>query len=416
MASDIVVALKDASASGATLFALNHHAEPNVRHRLVCALGQHHDAGDLVRTSTVAVPQVRQTAAILGTQPFNQWGLLYGVNEHRVALGVTEWASRLPGGARGLNGCDLVRLALERCHGAYHAIEILTDLLEHHAPEAGNDLIFLVADPREAFVLEASGRFWALLECGHSRVVTDTAMIRQDWRRLAPGLAQHVIEHGWWQDDGSKIDFVGCLSQANERSRNAQKRWGRASLALTQQQGAIDAHFLRRMMADHYAMNRELYSDPRSTTLACSFMTELPAANQPFVCWVSFGPPKVALHFPVSLAGEVPLAFCESLPEAASIEEQMRELLKLATGKEADRARLVQMLERLQTRFDQDAEELLARCHESAHGRGSEVGALATEMMHAHAELFAKENRRLFGVDQPGAAKTEVEEEVLFFA
>ena len=52
-------------------------------------------------------------------------------------------------------------------------------------------------DATEGFVLETAGHYWALLECRHSRAVTDAAMIRQDWRRLAPGLADCVIERGW---------------------------------------------------------------------------------------------------------------------------------------------------------------------------------------------------------------------------
>ena len=101
-------------------------------------------------------------------------------------------------------------------------------------------------------------------------------MIRQDWRRLAPGLAHSVIEKGWWQDDGNKIDFVRSLGETSQRSRNAQKRWGRASLALSQQQGAIDLHFLRRMMGSHYTTNRDLVFGPNPTTLASSFLVESP--------------------------------------------------------------------------------------------------------------------------------------------
>ena len=74
-----------------------------------------------------------------------------------------------------------------------------------------------IADGSEAYVLETCGRYWALLECGHTRAVTDAALIRQDWHRLAPGLADFVIEKGWWQDDGSKIDFVRTLGETSER-------------------------------------------------------------------------------------------------------------------------------------------------------------------------------------------------------
>src|ERR1051325_10046564 len=184
MGSDILVALKEASANGSTLFGLNHHAAPGARHRLISARGRMHDAGEIAHTSTLDVPQARQTFSVFGVQPREQWGFVHGVNENRVVLGVTEWTSRLPCDAKALGGPDLVRLVLERCRSAHHGVEVLTDLLERHVLAAGNDLIFLIADANEAFVLEASGHLWALLECGHLRVVTDAAMT--PWRRCAP--------------------------------------------------------------------------------------------------------------------------------------------------------------------------------------------------------------------------------------
>lgn len=407
MACDMVVALKQASANGATLFGLNHHADPRERHRVHLVRGMTHDAGALAMDRPIRVPQVRQTSTVLGIQKQGDFGYVHGVNEHGVAIGGTSWQSRLGEKRGGLSGPDLMRLTLERCHSAHHAVEVLTDLLEHFGEQCGDDTIYLIADASEAFVLETTGRFWALLECGHSRVVTDTAMIRQDWARLSRGLASHVIGHGWWQDDGSKIDFVRCLSTATDRSRNAQKRWGRASLALAQQQGAIDAHFLRRMLSDHYTTNREMLPDAMRS-LACSALVELPAREQPIILWVAFGPPSVAVYFPLCLSGELPAAFCEGVAGSTSIEEKTHDLWRLARGTDKDRTKLNLALERLQTKFDQDVESLLARQERSNDA--------ITQMMHDHVAGFDKEYRRLFGVPEPAVTPTQEAEEVLFFA
>jgi hypothetical protein len=419
MGSDMVVALKEASANGSTLFGLNHHASSNLRHAVLVVSGRMHDAGDVSHASALAVPQARQTYAALGIQPRGQWGFTHGVNEHRVAIGVTQWQSRLPSGPAALGGTDLVRLALERSRGAHNAVEVLTDLLEHHGQnQTGglNDHIFLIADAKEAFVLETADRYWALLECGHTRVITDAAMIRQDWRRLAPGLASFVIEKGWWHDDGSKIDFVRCLGESAENVVNPHRRWGHASLALAQQQGAIDSHFLRRMLAEHYAQNRDLLPGGKAMTLASSFLTDLHDTNEPTLAWIAFGPPKVALYFPLCLIGELPAAFAERIPAAPSIQERTQELQKLTHGK--DRTKLTAALERLQTKFDQDAEDFLAKAHDYAqHGKPYLVGQIATEMMHNHVLLFETEYRRLFGVEEHAPHRIPVaEEEVLFFA
>jgi hypothetical protein len=397
MGSDMIVALKEASAHRTTLFALNHHADAGQRHAVQVVPGMMHDPGDVTHTASLAVPQARQTFTVLGVQPLGAWGFLHGVNENRVAVGVTSWR-----------------------RGAHHAFEVLTDLLEHFGEpqdHGGNDHIFLIADADEAFVLEASGRYWAMLECGSTRAVTDAAMIRQDWRRLAPGLANFAIERDWWQDDGDKLDFVRCLSEKSAQNTAAHKRWGHASLALAQQQGAIDSYFLRRMLAEQETLNRDLSLLPKSTTLACSFLVDLCKLEQPTLAWLAFGTPKVAVYFPLSLIGDLPAAFAAGIPASPSIQQRVQDLQKLSQGKEKDLARLTAALEHLQTRFDQDAEDFLAKAHEChLHGKPHSCVQLATEMMHQHVELFDREYRVLLGVEEKFVQPPPVTEEILFFA
>jgi hypothetical protein len=416
MGSDMLVALQEASADGTTLFGLNHHAAAAERHTLQMVHGSLHDTGAVIALGGLNIPQARQTFAALGVQPTGQWGFTHGVNEHRVAVGVTAWRSRLNGGPAQLTGADLVRFALERSRSALLAVEALTDLLERFGSrDGGGDHIYLIADDHEAFVLETCGRHWALLECAHTRVVTDAAMIRQDWRRLAPGLFDFVLERSWWPDDGSKIDFVRCLAEGNEQSGAAQKRWGRASLALAQQQGAIDLHFLRHMLGDHYAASRDLL--PVAQPLSSSFLVNLHNAETPTIAWIAFGTPKVAVHFPICLVGELPAAFGEGTPSSPTIQQRTQELAKLAQGNQKDRSKLELALERLQTKFDQDAEDFLQRAHDFVHhGKPYLLPQIATELMHHHVELFEKEHRALFGVEERGPHRIPETEEALFYA
>ncbi|MBM3996534.1 MAG: hypothetical protein FJ303_20635 [Planctomycetes bacterium] len=417
MGSDMIVALKEASANGTTLFGLNHHAEPDARHSVQVNPGQMHDPGEMLHVGLIEIPQVRQTNSVLGLQRVGQWGFTHGINEHRVAIGVTGWHSRLASNGTSLTGDDLVRLALERSHKAHHAVEVLTDLLERYGQTpatAPRDSILLIADSDEAFVLETAGRYWALLECGHTRVVTDAAMIRQDWRRLAPGLATYVIEQGWWNDDGSKIDFVRCLAEKTPITSVASKRWGHASLALAQQQGAIDLYFLRRMLGDHFVQNRDFLPNAK-TALASSFLVDLHAEDQPPIAWVAFGAPKVELYFPVCMQGQLPAGFGEGIPASPSIQERINNLQRLTLGNE--RAHLATTIERLQARFDQDAEEFLHKAQDySNHGKPYLVGQFATEMMHLHVELFDKDYRRLLGMEEAPRPTVPEAEEVMYFA
>lgn len=423
MGSDMVVALKEASANGTTLFGLNHHSAQPRRYQVQRIPRRQHGLGEMMQVGGIELPQARETFGALGVQPVGEWGFAHGVNEHSVAIGVTQWQSRLASTAPTLTGAALVRLTLERSPSALHAIEILTDLVCRHGQGAievntllPRDHIFLIADRNEAYVLETAGRYWALLECHHTRVVTDVAMIRQDWRKLAPGLAEQVIQQGWWANDGSKIDFVRCLNEDSARAKAAQRRWGRASLALAQQQGAIDTHFLRHMLAGHYEQMADTMPNATPPALVSSFLVDLHKSDQPLLAWVAFGSPNVAIYFPLCLVGDLPPVFGGGHPEAPTLEQHTHELEKLARGKTKDRQKLTYALEKLQTRFDQDAEEFLFKTLDRKQTSVAQIAHLATEMMHNHVELFDKEYRALFNLAEKPPQPAQIPEEVMYFA
>ncbi len=415
MGNDMVSASRQASANQTSLFALNHHA-PSAEHpSLILQPGQTHEPGECSTLRQLRLPETRHSATVLALQSPGEWGYEYGVNEHRVALGVTGWETRLSGDTPTFHGSDLVRLMLERGQSARAAIDTAIDLLSRHGEhESARGNIFLVADPEESFVLETCGQHWALLECGPTRVVTDAAMIRQDWRRLAPGLATEMIEKGQWEDDGSKLDFVRCLGTSSEATLRAQRRWGRASLALAQQQGAIDLHFLRRMLADHYNTNRDLLQPAKATRLASTFLVDLQSSDMPLIAWHAFGKPKVALFFPICLAGELPEAFRADADQ--SIQKCTAELRRQTRGK--DGMAVVHALERLQVKFDQDADDLLVRATEARRrGDAFPIASCASEMMSHHVAMFRTEFDRLVGTHthKPHFVPAE-QEEVLYFA
>lgn len=415
MGSDMLVALGPASVNGLTLFGLNHHAAERTHHLRLVAGGDHAPDAAL-NLSGLTLPQARQTCAVLGWQPAGTWGFTHGVNEHRVAVGISTWNSRLPRQPSGLTGAELARLALERSRTSMQAVEVLTDLLTRHGQRADDsgaaDHVFLIADAVEAFVLEAAGRWWALLECCQSRVVTDVALIRQDWRRLSPGLAEHAIAQGWWPGDGSKVDFAGSLDGRAPTHAPARRRWGRASVALAQQAGAIDSHFLRRLLADHAEANFELL--PAGAEPTGSFLAELAADEMPALAWCSFGPPQAALWFPVPLTGELPSVFGPGHPESPTLAARLGQLFQQAEESNADP--LCEALERLQATFDREADEFLERAGPMRRqGNYQLVAALATVMMQRHVELFEKEWRKLNGIPELASrAPGKVEESVSY--
>ncbi len=399
MASDLIVALGRATVGAATLFGANHYARTDRRQRLRQLAGGNHPPDEPVRTSYLRLPQARQTYTVLGQQPDGAWGLTHGINENQVAVGVTGWHSRLSGVGGGLTGTDLVRLALERSHSALHALDVLTDLIGRHGqcPEPGagrgepSDNIFLVADRQEAFVLEGAGRHWAVLECREVRAVTDVALVRQDWQRIAPGLAALAIENGWWNGDGCKIDFAGCLDAQAPSHGPARRRWGRMTLALEQQNGAIDGPFLRRLLHGHHEGATASASRPTPAPLAGSFTATLSDPEDLALAWCAFGVPRAAVYFPVWLDGELPAAFGEIGADGIDVWQETQELR--AAG--ADDPGLADRLERLQATFEADVESFLPQLRQcKRQGDHTRLHNQATAMMQKHIALFARECRR----------------------
>jgi secernin len=422
MGCDMVVALPAATGNGQTLFAANSHRPVDEGQSIRLVPGRTFALGETVQTRFIQLPQVRQTSTVLAAQPAGCWGYLQGINEHRLAVGVSDWQSRLQRRGPGLLGPDLVRLTLERAHSARHAVEVLGDLLVRHGqggvadgPEGEDgDHVFLVADPQEAFAVEAAGLAWAVQEIGQVRAASDVGVIRQDWNRLAPGLADRAIADGWWMEDGSKLDFVGALSEVPTGKASALRRWGRLTLLLEQQNGHVDVGFLRRLLADHYEGTRyevdPLEDLPAKTPLcrhsahgtatAVSGVAQLPLdAGATPVYWAAFGPPCVGLYFPLLLDADLPAAFSG---EPAALWLRTQQLLRSRAGSRAQWGRLRAVAGRLQARFEQDLDEFFAEAATlKQRGEFPELRRLAGSLMQRHVERFGESAQTLLAECQP---------------
>src|SRR5690348_11548023 len=127
---DTAVALGDATADGSVLLAKNSDRPSLEAQRLIVLPALQHAAGDTVQCQYLTIPQVEQTAALIGSQPYWLWGFEHGLNEHGVAIGNEAIHTREASLESGLLGMDLVRLGLERGTTAREALETITSLLE----------------------------------------------------------------------------------------------------------------------------------------------------------------------------------------------------------------------------------------------------------------------------------------------
>jgi hypothetical protein len=206
--------------------------------------------------------------------------------------------------------------------------------------------------------------------------VSDAALIRQDWLRLAPGLAEFVLEQGWWPDNGTKLDFAGCVGHNQDPSADAgaMRRWGKATLLLAQHAGALDLGRVRHLLCEHDAACAKRLGPAgclRRQRLG-SWAVELADESVPVV-WNAVDVPNGHVFFPLVVGAELPTEWAEgTLPTPAR--------LNLAD------------CERLQTQFEQDACEFQADAallrqsgeHETAR-------RLAMVLMQRHVEQWQEE-------------------------
>jgi hypothetical protein len=174
---DCLVALPVATADGSTLFAKNSDRPPDEVQRATWSPARR-DRAPLRATHIDVHPHDDDTLACLLSIPAWCWGAEHGVNVAGVAVGNEAIYTTLdPRTAPpALTGMDLVRLALERASSARQAVEVIVAMIERygqggtgHDPDGASGVkpywsSFLVADPHVAFVVETSGRTFAVEE------------------------------------------------------------------------------------------------------------------------------------------------------------------------------------------------------------------------------------------------------------
>jgi secernin len=135
---DTIVATREATAKGVTIFGKNSNREPNEAHHILSIPASSHRNGSRLSCTYIEIPQVEHTFAVLLAKPFWIWGAEMGVNEKGLAIGNEAVFTKEPyEKGKALIGMDLLRLALERASRAREAIEVITGLLAEYG-QGGN--------------------------------------------------------------------------------------------------------------------------------------------------------------------------------------------------------------------------------------------------------------------------------------
>lgn len=214
---DTMVCLPSVTKNGNMIFAKNSDRSPNEPHIIERVQAQDHDIINKpkVQTTYISIDQVKHTYAVTLFKPSWIWGAEMGFNEHGVNIGNEAVFTKSKGNKQEkLIGMDFLRLALERSRTAYEALFLITDLLAKYG-QGGNcgydkkfyyDNSYLIADGREAYVLETAGEFWAAQKVKDIYAISNGLTIEGDFDYAHPFVTSE-------RESNSKYSFTKAFRE-----------------------------------------------------------------------------------------------------------------------------------------------------------------------------------------------------------
>lgn len=286
---DIIVALPRATADKTLLFGKNSDRERREAQAVESFPAAEHADDSQVNCTYIAIPQVRRTHAVLLCRPFWLWGAEMGANEHGLVIGNEGVHARAaPQRENALLGMDLVRLALERASTAIEALELITGLLERYG-QGGNcsqlqesfyNNSFIIADPKDAYVLETLGRNWLVEQVGDVRAISNAYSIGTDAARVSSALTSLIHESGWSSDPVP--DYANAIAD-RELDLSGRTRWARATSLLQERMGELTVADMAEILRDHgpdQGANANWPPSHSMTPTICAHATDLKPRGQ----------------------------------------------------------------------------------------------------------------------------------------
>lgn len=235
--------------------------------------------GEKIQLAYVTIEQKEERYATVGASPYWCWGYELGYNEFGVAIGneaiytkdLTENAKLEKDGMRvekGLLGMEILRLGLERGRTAQEALNAMTVLIEEYGQWGSGvpmaDTVsgsynnsFIIADKKEAWVLEAAGKRWAAKKIEKEfAAISNEVSIRKDSTFQSAELKDYAISRGWWPEDRrdsfdfayAYIDFNHPLQLSHIRVQRIRQLLSRA----IKETGKVSIGWMKRILRDHY--------------------------------------------------------------------------------------------------------------------------------------------------------------------
>ncbi|MBN2225235.1 MAG: C69 family dipeptidase [Deltaproteobacteria bacterium] len=258
---DTIVATKEATGDGSVILAKNSDREPNEAQYVEYHPARSHKAGEDLKVTYLTIPQAEQTRAVLLSRPFWMWGAEMGANDAGVVIGNEAVFTKLPmRSEKLLLGMDLLRLALERSAGAGEALEVITELLTRYGqggPAGYEDKklayhnSFIIADPKEAWVLETADRQWAAKRISGVYSISNGLTIGGGFDKASPALVSTAVQKGWTKSE-SDFEFARDYSDWFFTTFSmCRPRAARTTEIVSGRRGSVDSRSMMELLRDH---------------------------------------------------------------------------------------------------------------------------------------------------------------------
>ena len=200
---DTLIAFKDEC----VYFAKNSDREPSEPQWVERIAAVANNTQKKIKLTYIEVPQSSYQHGIIISRPSWMWGAEMGVNDRGVVIGNEAVFTRcVDKNGQALLGMDLVRLGLERGDDARHALSVITEHLERFGQAGASgyrdkafryDNSFVVADAKNAWVLETAGRHWVAKKVSQYAAISNCLSITTDYDISSPGVEEFARRQGY---------------------------------------------------------------------------------------------------------------------------------------------------------------------------------------------------------------------------
>ena len=373
-----MVSLASSSANGQTIFGKNSDRPANECQPLIMQSRRNYPPDTEVETQFLVLPQSPVTYKHVGSRPYWCWGYEHGFNEHQVVIGNESLPSRLgTSGKPKLIGMELVRLGLERAKTASTAVEVITDLITRYGQGKFEnadgvrtyDNIFLIGDPRSAFVIEAVGHDWAVKRLSHNHSISNVGMLGADADRVSLSARDAAATFGLFNGGGEEDFNFASVFADTAASASGIARRNRSTALLKASAGRLDAGKMMGILKDHSSgdnpteaavvdvagpvslcVHRQDASLPATT--AASLVADLDGEGRRLpVYWCCLYSPCLGVYLPMFIEGELPPKLAIGTGEASgdspwwTFHHLTREALKMRPEERSEIRKAIQVLQ-----------------------------------------------------------------------